>query len=40
MPLRNPLEFVGRDFGTKFLASVPLKNSDHALLLGTPISSN
>jgi hypothetical protein len=34
MPLRNPLELFGRNFGAKFLASAPLKNSHYALLLG------
>jgi hypothetical protein len=27
MPLRNPLELFDRNFGAKFLASAPLKNS-------------
>jgi hypothetical protein len=34
MPLRNPLELFDRNFGAKFLASAPLKNSQAV----TPLS--
>ena len=47
MPLRNPLELFDRNFGAKFLASAPLKNSQavispsaqlHLLYIGTKLA--
>jgi hypothetical protein len=43
MPLRNPLELFDRNFGAKFLASAPLKNSQalstsKARIQKTPLS--